>query len=324
MRVLVTGVAGFIGMHCAQRLLARGDKVLGVDNLSPYYSVRLKKDRLKQLPRKNFAFEKLDIANSSALQKLYRKAKPDRVLHLAAQPGVRYSLENPAAYVRANVVGFANLLECCREAPPQSVVFASSSSVYGANRGLPWAETQNVDHPVSVYAATKKSNELMAHVYSHLYAIPTAGLRYFTVYGPWGRPDMSPMLFARAIMDGEPIPVFNRGKMQRDFTFVDDIVEGTLRVLDAGSGAPPGAAPYAIYNIGNHEPVALLDYIGVLERVLGKKAKLELKPMQPGDVQATYADTSALQRAVGFAPSTPLEVGLGRFASWFKSYYGYE
>jgi len=321
MKVLVTGVAGFIGMHCAQRLLARGDKVLGIDNLSPYYSVKLKKDRLKQLPRKNFAFEKLDIANASALQKIYRKAKPDRVLHLAAQPGVRYSLENPAAYVRANVVGFANLLECCRQGPPQHLVFASSSSVYGTNAELPWSETQNVDHPVSVYAATKKSNELMAHVYSHLYGIATTGLRYFTVYGPWGRPDMSPVLFARAIMDGEPIQVFNRGKMQRDFTYVDDIVEGTLRVLDAGTGTQPGKAPYAIYNIGNHEPVALLDYIGVLERVLGKKAKLELKPMQPGDVQATYADTSALERAVGFAPSTPLEVGLGRFAGWFKSYY---
>jgi UDP-glucuronate 4-epimerase len=320
MKVLVTGVAGFIGMHCAQRLLARGDKVLGIDNLSPYYSVKLKKDRLKQLPRKNFAFEKLDIANTSALQKIYDKTKPDRVLHLAAQPGVRYSLENPAAYVRANVVGFANLLECCRRAPPQHLVFASSSSVYGTNAELPWSETQNVDHPVSVYAATKKSNELMAHVYSHLYGIPITGLRFFTVYGPWGRPDMSPVLFARAIMEGESIQVFNRGKMQRDFTYVDDIVEGTLRVLDAGTGTQPGA-PYAVDNIGNHEPVALLDYIGVLERVLGKKAKLELKPMQPGDVQATYADTSALERAVGFAPSTPLEVGLGRFAAWFKSYY---
>jgi len=321
MKVLVTGVAGFIGMHCAQRLLARGDKVLGVDNLSSYYSVKLKKDRLKQLRGKGFAFEKLDIANASALQKAYRKARPDLVLHLAAQAGVRYSLENPAAYVRSNVVGFANLLECCRAAPPRHLVYASSSSIYGTNAGLPWAETQNVDHPVSLYAATKKSNELMAHVYSHLYGIPATGLRYFTVYGPWGRPDMSPMLFARAILDGEPIPVFNRGKMQRDFTYVDDIVEGTLRVLDAGIEAREGQAPYAVYNIGNHQPVALLDYIGVLERVLGKKAKLELKPMQPGDVQATHADTGALQRAVGFAPSTPLEVGLGRFAAWFKSYY---
>jgi len=315
MKVLVTGVAGFIGMHCAQRLLARGDKVVGIDNLSSYYSVRLKKDRLKQLPRKNFAFEKLDIANFSGLRKAYKKVKPDLVLHLAAQPGVRYSLENPAAYVRSNLVGFANLLECCRETPPQHLVFASSSSVYGTNAELPWSESQSVDHPVSVYAATKKSNELMAHVYSHLYGIAATGLRYFTVYGPWGRPDMSAMLFARAIMDGEPIAVFNRGKMERDFTYVDDIVEGTLRVLDK-------PAPYAIYNIGNHEPVALLDYIAALERVLGRKAKLELKPMQPGDLKTTYADTAALQRAVGFAPSTPLEVGLGRFAEWFKSYYG--
>ncbi len=315
MKVLVTGVAGFIGMHCAQRLLARGDKVVGIDNLSSYYSVRLKKDRLKQLPRKNFAFEKLDIANFSGLRKAYKKVKPDLVLHLAAQPGVRYSLENPAAYVRSNLVGFANLLECCRETPPQHLVFASSSSVYGTNAELPWSESQSVDHPISVYAASKKSNELMAHVYSHLYGIAATGLRYFTVYGPWGRPDMSAMLFARAIMDGEPIAVFNRGKMERDFTYVDDIVEGTLRVLDK-------PAPYAIYNIGNHEPVALLDYIAALERVLGRKAKLELKPMQPGDLKTTYADTAALQRAVGFAPSTPLEVGLGRFAEWFKSYYG--
>src|SRR5260221_5769313 len=304
MKVLVTGVAGFIGMHCAQRLLARGDKVVGIDNLSPYYSVKLKKDRLKQIADKRFAFKKVDVADFKALRKIFRKEKPDRVLHLAAQPGVRYSLENPAAYVRSNLVGFANLLECCRETPPQHLVFASSSSVYGTNAELPWSESQNVDHPVTAYAATKKSNELMAHVYSHLYGIPATGLRYFTVYGPWGRPDMSPVLFARAIMDGEPIPVFNRGKMQRDFTYVDDIVEGTLRVLDAGIEAREGQAPYAVSNIGNHHPVALLDYIGVLERVLGKKAKLELKPMQPGDVQATHADTGALQRAEGFAPST--------------------
>jgi UDP-glucuronate 4-epimerase len=236
------------------------------------------------------------------------------VLHLAAQPGVRYSLENPAAYVRSNLVGFANLLECCRATPPRHLVFASSSSVYGSNSKLPWSESQNVDNPLSVYAATKKSNELMAHVYSHLYGIPTTGLRYFTVYGPWGRPDMSAMLFARAIMDGKPIAVFNQGDMQRDFTYVDDIVEGTLRVLDR-------PAPYAIYNIGNHQPVALLDYIATLEKLLGRKAKLEMKPMQPGDVKATYADTSALRQAVGFAPATPLETGLARFAEWFKSYY---
>lgn len=314
MKVLVTGVAGFIGMHCAQRLLARGDKVLGIDNLSSYYSVKLKKDRLKQLPGKNFAFEKLDIANFSALQKIFKKAKPDLVLHLAAQAGVRYSLENPAAYVRSNLVGFANLLECCRQAAPRHLVFASSSSVYGANAELPWSEAQNVDHPVSLYAATKKSNELMAHAYSHLYKLPVTGLRFFTVYGPWGRPDMSAMLFAQAIVQGKPIQVFNRGNMQRDFTYIDDIVEGTVRVLDNPS-------PYAIYNIGNHQPVALLDYIAALERVLGKKARLELKPMQPGDVKATYADTSALARAVGFAPSTSLEKGLEKFAAWFKQYY---
>jgi UDP-glucuronate 4-epimerase len=314
MKVLVTGVAGFIGMHCAKRLLARGDRVVGVDNLSPYYSVALKKDRLKQLPKKNFSFAKVDIANLSALQKIFKKENPERVLHLAAQPGVRYSLENPAAYVQTNLVGFANLLECCRRNPPRHLVFASSSSVYGANGELPWSETQSVDHPVSVYAATKKSNELMAHVYSHLYGIPTTGLRFFTVYGPWGRPDMSVMLFARAMLEGKPIPVFNHGDMQRDFTFIDDIVEGTLRVLDQPT-------PYAIYNIGNHQPVALLDYIAALEKALGRKAKLEMKPMQPGDVKATYADTSALRRAVGFAPSTPLETGLARFAEWFKAYY---
>jgi UDP-glucuronate 4-epimerase len=314
MKVLVTGVAGFIGMHCAKRLLSRGDRVAGVDNLSPYYSVALKKDRLKQLAGKQFAFEELDLSDADSLQKLFQREKPDSVLHLAAQPGVRYSLENPAAYVQSNLVGFANLLECCRRNPPRHLVFASSSSVYGANSRLPWSESQNVDHPVSVYAATKKSNELMAHVYSHLYGIAATGLRYFTVYGPWGRPDMSVMLFARAMLDGKPIPVFNHGDMQRDFTYIDDIVEGTLRVLDQ-------PAPYAIYNIGNHQPVALLDYIAALEKVLGRKAKLEMKPMQPGDVKATYADTSALRRAVGFAPSTPLETGLARFAEWFKSYY---
>ena len=316
MRVLVTGVAGFIGMHCAKRLLARGDTVIGLDNLSPYYSVRLKEDRLKLLAGKNFYFEKLDLSNAGFLKKIFTKAKPDRVLHLAAQAGVRYSLENPDAYIQSNVVGFGNLLECCRGRKPRHLVYASSSSVYGANNKLPWSESQPVDRPVSVYAATKRSNELMAHVYAHLYGIPATGLRYFTVYGPWGRPDMSSFLFARAILDGKPIEVFNKGDMQRDFTYIDDIVEGTLRVLDKPS-------PYAIYNIGNHEPVALLDYIRTLERVLGKKAKLKLKPMQPGDVKATYADTKALRAAVGFAPRTPLAAGLERFAQWFKSYYEY-
>jgi len=311
-KVLVTGVAGFIGMHCAQRLTARGDEVVGVDNLSPYYSVQLKRDRLKQL---RVALHEIDIANAADLQKVFEKAKPESVLHLAAQPGVRYSLENPAVYIQTNLVGFANLLECCRQHPPGHLVFASSSSVYGSNAELPWSESQNVDHPVSLYAATKKSNELMAHVYSHLYGLHATALRYFTVYGPWGRPDMSPMLFANAILDEKPIPVFNHGEMQRDFTYVDDIVEGTLRVLDRPQR-------YAVYNIGNHQPVGLLDYIATLERALGKKARLEMKPMQPGDVKATYADTTALARAVGFAPSTPLEQGLQRFADWFRQYYG--
>jgi UDP-glucuronate 4-epimerase len=318
MKVLVTGAAGFIGMHCAKRLLERGDEVVGIDNLSPYYSVQLKKDRIAQLKGPQFRFEKLDIADAGALSQHFAKHKPQRVLHLAAQPGVRYSLENPAAYIEANLVGFANLLECCRRHPPQHLVFASSSSVYGANPELPWSESQNVDHPVSLYAATKKSNELLAHAYSHLYGLSATGLRYFTVYGPWGRPDMSPMLFAQAIVRGEPIQVFNQGDMQRDFTYIDDIVEGTLRVLDRP--APPPAR-YAIYNIGNHQPVKLLDYIGALERAFGKKAKLEMKPMQPGDVKATYADTAALRAAVGFAPSTPLDTGLARFAEWFKHYF---
>jgi UDP-glucuronate 4-epimerase len=311
-KVLVTGVAGFIGMHCAQRLTSRGDEVVGVDNLSPYYSVQLKRDRLKQL---SIRFHELDIANSSALSSIFEKERPEKVLHLAAQPGVRYSLENPAAYVESNLVGFANLLECCRQRLPRHLVFASSSSVYGANSELPWSESQNVDHPVSLYAATKKSNELMAHAYSHLFGLHATALRYFTVYGPWGRPDMSPMLFANAILDEKPIQVFNQGDMQRDFTYVDDIVEGTLRVLDRPQ-------PYAIYNIGNHQPVGLLDYIAALERALGKKARLDMKPMQPGDVKATYADTTALARAVGFAPSTALEQGLQRFADWFRQYYG--
>jgi UDP-glucuronate 4-epimerase len=311
-KVLVTGVAGFIGMHCAQRLTARGDEVVGVDNLSPYYSVQLKRDRLKQL---RIAFHEMDIAEAAALFALFQRERFEAVLHLAAQPGVRYSLENPAVYVQTNLVGFANLLECCRRHPPAHLVFASSSSVYGANSELPWSESQNVDHPVSLYAATKKSNELMAHAYSHLFGLHTTALRYFTVYGPWGRPDMSPMLFANAIVDEKPIQVFNHGDMQRDFTYVDDIVEGTLRVLDRPQR-------YAVYNIGNHEPVGLLDYIAALEGALGKKARLEMRPMQPGDVKATYADTTALARAVGFAPSTALEQGLQRFADWFRQYYG--
>ena len=335
MNVLVTGCAGFIGMHCARRLLERGDEVTGIDNLSPYYSVQLKRDRLGQLEgRKDFRFEQLDLADAGALGKLVARAKPAAVLHLAAQPGVRYGLENPASYVQANLVGFANLLEALRAHPPRHLVYASSSSIYGGNARLPWSETDNVDHPVSLYAATKKSNELMAHVYSHLFAMPTTGLRYFTVYGPWGRPDMSPVLFARAIMEGRPIKVFNHGDMQRDFTYVDDVVEGTLRVLDSpaapdaafDAAAPSPAtswAPWRVLNIGNHQPVGLLDYIAMLEHALGRKALKEFAPMQPGDVRSTYADTRLLERAVGFAPATPLEEGLARFAEWFKRYYGY-
>jgi len=314
MKVLVTGVAGFIGMHCALRLLERGDQVIGVDNLSPYYSVKLKKDRLARLKHRRFRFHKLDIAKAAPLQALFRKTRPDAVLHLAAQAGVRYSLENPQSYVHTNLVGFANVLEACRHHRPGHLAFASSSSVYGSNPDLPWSESHNVDHPMSLYAATKKANELMAHTYSHLYGLNATGLRFFTVYGPWGRPDMSAMLFASAIMQGKPIPVFNRGDMKRDFTYIDDIAEGTIRVLDRPT-------KYAVYNIGNHQPVALLDYIATLERALGRKAKLALKPMQPGDVKSTYADTSALRAAVGFAPSTPLDTGLGRFAEWFKDYY---
>ena len=335
MNVLVTGCAGFIGMHCAKRLLERGDEVTGIDNLSPYYAVELKRDRLAQLEgRKGFRFEQLDLVDSAALGRLFARVGPEAVLHLAAQPGVRYALDNPGSYVQSNIVGFANLLEAVRRHPPKHLVYASSSSIYGGNARLPWSEGDNVDHPVSLYAATKKSNELMAHVYSHLFGLPVSGLRYFTVYGPWGRPDMSPVLFARAIMEGQPIQVFNHGDMQRDFTYVDDVVEGTLRVLD--EPATPDAAfdavapnpatswaPWRVYNVGNHQPVGLLDYIAVLERALGKQALKELKPMQPGDVRSTYADTRLLAGAVGFSPATPLAEGLARFAEWFKRYYGY-
>jgi UDP-glucuronate 4-epimerase len=314
MKILLTGAAGFIGMHCAKRLLERGDEVVGVDNLNDYYSVQLKKDRLAQLAHARFRFSQIDIADAAAFSTLYEREKPDGVLHLAAQAGVRYSLQNPRAYIQSNLIGFANLLECCRPRPPRHLVYASSSSVYGSNAELPWSESQNVDHPVSLYAATKKSNELMAHVYSHLYGLNVTGLRFFTVYGPWGRPDMSPMIFANAIFKGEPIPVFNHGDMQRDFTYIDDVVEGTIRVLDKPTR-------YAVYNIGNHQPVNLLDYIAALERAFGKEAMLTMKPMQPGDVKATYADTRALQGAVGFAPSTPLDIGLARFAHWFRAYY---
>jgi UDP-glucuronate 4-epimerase len=317
-RVLVTGAAGFIGMHCAERLLARGDEVIGADNLSPYYAVQLKRDRLRRLEgRRGFRFERIDLADATALEPLFAATQPELVLHLAAQPGVRASLERPAATVQANLVAFANLLECCRRHPPRHLVYASSSSVYGSNAKLPWSESDNVDHPVSLYAATKKANELMAHVYSHVHGLAATGLRYFTVYGPWGRPDMSPMLFADALMQGRPIQVFNHGDMQRDFTYIDDVVEGTLRVLDQ---PPTGTPPTRVFNIGNHQPVPLLDYIAALERAFGRQAKKEMRPMQPGDIRATFADTRALAQAVGFAPSTPLAQGLARFAEWYRDY----
>jgi UDP-glucuronate 4-epimerase len=318
MRVLVTGCAGFIGMHCAERLLARGDEVIGVDNLSPYYSVALKRARLARLePRPGFRFHALDISAPRALNDLLGTERPDAVLHLAAQPGVRYSLTDPEPYLQTNLVGFGRLLEACRARPVRHLVFASSSSVYGANTKLPWSETDHVDHPVSLYAATKKANELMAHAYCHLFGVPMTGVRYFTVYGPWGRPDMSPILFARAITEGRPIPVYNRGDMARDFTYVDDAVEATLRLLDRPTA---GAPPYRIINIGNHRPVRLTEYVAALERALGRKATVELKPMQPGDVKETYADTEALREAIGFAPSTPLEEGLAKFAAWFREH----
>lgn len=318
MRVLLTGCAGFIGMHCALRLLARGDEVFGADNLTPYYSVELKQDRLRRLEgERGFRFARIDLAEARACAELFESARPEAVLHLAAQPGVRYSLENPGSYIRSNLVAFANVLEGCRRHAPRHLVYASSSSVYGVNPQLPWSEGDNVDHPISLYAATKKSNELTAHVYSHLFGLRTTGLRYFTVYGPWGRPDMSPMLFASAILGGKPIQVFNHGDMKRDFTFIDDAVQATLRVLDS---PPAGAPPYRILNVGNHQPVGLLDYIASLEEALGRKAEKQMLPMQPGDVPATYADTRALQAAVGYAPSTPLNVGLARFAEWFRSY----
>ena len=319
MRVLLTGCAGFIGMHCAQRLLARGEEVLGADSLSPYYSVELKRDRLRRLEgQRGFRFEHTDLADGAACSRLFDAWRPELVLHLAAQPGVRYSLENPDPYIQSNLVAFAHLLESCRRRAPRHLVYASSSSVYGANAKLPWSEGDNVDHPISLYAATKKANELMAHVASHLHGLPASGLRYFTVYGPWGRPDMSPMLFARAIMEGKPIQVFNHGDMRRDFTYVDDAVEATLRVLDAPPAATP---PHRVLNVGNHQPVGLLEYIALLEEALGRKAEKQMLPMQPGDVPATYADTRALEALTGFAPAIPLREGLARFAGWFRDYY---
>ena len=333
MRILITGVAGFIGSTLAMRVLARGDTVFGIDNLNTYYDVTLKQARLDRLTAiRGFDFAKLDIVDRAAMQELFSTQHFDAVMHLAAQAGVRYSIENPSAYVDANLVGFANVMEGCRRSSVGHFVYASSSSVYGANVKLPFSENDSVDHPVSLYAATKKANELMAHSYAHLYGLPCTGLRFFTVYGPWGRPDMALFKFTRGILAGEPIPVFNRGEMVRDFTYVDDIVEGVLRVIDQPAAPDPGwkaeapasassRAPYRVYNIGNNQPVKLTRYIEVLEQCLGKKAVLDLLPMQPGDVPATTADVSALAKAVGFAPSTSVEAGVSRFVEWYRDYY---
>ena len=325
MKVLVTGAAGFIGMHVCQRLLARGDEVVGIDNLNDYYEVALKEARLAQLtPQPNFRFVRLDIADRDGLAELFAKEKAQRVVHLAAQAGVRYSITNPQAYADSNLGGFLNILEACRHNPVAHLVYASSSSVYGGNEKMPFAEDDSVDRPVSLYAATKKANELMAHAYSHLYGIPATGLRFFTVYGPWGRPDMAYFSFARAILAGKSIEVFNHGQLRRDFTYIDDIVEGIIRVLDKPA-TPEAAAPHAahrVFNIGNHEPVALLEFIETLEQALGREAIKEFKPMQPGDVLATFADTAQLQAWVGFSPKTSLKDGIGKFVTWYKGWAG--
>ena len=329
--ILVTGAAGFIGMHTAARLLDRGDTVVGIDNLNDYYQPQLKLDRLALLEgRSGFSFQKLALEDRDGINRLFETHRFDRVIHLAAQAGVRYSLTNPQAYVDANLVGFVNILESCRHQKVAHLTYASSSSVYGANRKIPFSVEDRVDHPVSLYAATKKANELMAHTYSHLFALPTTGLRFFTVYGPWGRPDMAMWMFTKAILAGKPIDVFNHGRMKRDFTFVDDIVEGVIRTSDTiptalavASDADDNstAAPYRVYNIGNNQPVELMHLIETLESALGHKAEKNMLPMQPGDVPATYANIDALQRDVGFRPSTPIEEGVKKFVAWYKSYH---
>ncbi|MDF5737010.1 MULTISPECIES: NAD-dependent epimerase [unclassified Nostoc] len=323
--ILVTGVAGFIGFYLCQKLLSQGDTVVGLDNLNDYYDVKLKCDRLQQLKEnENFNFYKLDLADRESIAKLFRNHQFDIVVNLAAQAGVRYSIKNPHAYTDSNLGGFINILEGCRHSQVKHLVFASSSSVYGANTKIPFSVNDNVDRPISLYAATKKANELMAYTYSHLYCLPATGLRFFTVYGPWGRPDMAYYSFTKSILAGEPINVFNYGKMQRDFTYIDDIIEGVVRVIDKIPTPDLDASipPYKIYNIGNNQPVELLHFIEVLESHLGKKAQKNFLPMQPGDVPITYADVDDLVRDVGFRPSTPIEVGLDKFTSWFKSYYG--
>ena len=334
MKVIVTGAAGFIGAALSHRLIDRGDSVIGVDNLNDYYDPRLKQARLERLqPRKGFSFHRIDIADAEAVNEVFRATRPERVVNLAAQAGVRYSLENPRAYVDSNIVGFMNILEACRHGEVEHLVYASSSSVYGANTRLPFSVHDNVDHPLSLYAATKKSNELMAHCYSHLYGLPTTGLRFFTVYGPWGRPDMALFLFTRKILAGEPIDVFNHGHHRRDFTYVDDIVEGVVRVLDqpatanpAWDGDTPDAAtskaPYRLYNIGNNNWIELLRYIELIEQRLGRSSKHNLLPLQPADVPDTFADVDALVEDLGYRPSTPIEVGIERFVDWYLDFYG--
>ena len=333
MKVLVTGAAGFIGYHTAETLLARGDEVVGLDNLNAYYDPSLKEARLARLTgRDRFRFVRADLTDAARLSELFASERFDRVVHLAAQAGVRYSLTNPAAYVESNLSGFLNILEGCRHNRMQHLVYASSSSVYGANVVMPFSVSHNVDHPVSLYAATKKANELMAHTYSHLYGLPTTGLRFFTVYGPWGRPDMALFLFTKAILEGKPIEVFNHGKMKRDFTYIDDIVQGVVRVLDrvpkpnpswdaAKADPATSSAPYSLYNIGNNHPVELLELIETLERHLGRQAQKNFVGMQPGDVPATYANVDDLSRDVGFRPSTPIDVGVKRFVDWYRQYY---
>jgi UDP-glucuronate 4-epimerase len=332
-KILVTGAAGFIGFHLSKRLLDGGDAVVGIDNLNDYYDVKLKKARLGILRKhENFSFTKLDIKNRDRVDTLFEDHLFDVVLHMAAQAGVRYSIENPYAYIDSNIVGFMNILEGCRYKGVQHLVFASSSSVYGANTLMPFSVHHNVDHPISLYAATKKANELMAHVYSSLYKIPCTGLRFFTVYGPWGRPDMALFSFTKSILEGTYIDVFNYGKMKRDFTYIDDIIEGVARIMDRvpaanarwnGKAPDPGTsfAPYKIYNIGNNSPVGLMEFIGAIEKCLGKKAKKNFLPMQPGDVPKTYADIDDLMKAVGFRPSTSIGEGIRKFVTWYKKYY---